>query len=344
MLSIGLIGCGKIAQVRHLPEYADNPNCTIAGLYDINQERAKELAERYGAKAYASSEELLSDPAIDAVSICSANKSHAEMTIKALRHGKHVLCEKPMATTLEECEAMTAAAKESGRLLMIGQNQRLAAAHVKARELIRSGEIGEVLTFRTTFAHSGPETWCIDKGNIWFFDKNCAAMGVLADLGIHKTDLIQFLVDQTIVEVTAKLTTRDKKDSEGHPITVDDNAMCIYTMDGGCCGTMTASWTNYSPEDNSTVLYGTRGVLRIYETPEHSLVLVRKDGTKEYFDVDQIQTNDCQTKSGVIDRFIECILDPTKEAISADRVITSMRAVFGAIESDRTGKSVRVNV
>ena len=106
MFRIGIIGCGKIAQVRHLPEYAANPDVQIAALTDLNEERTRELASRYGAKAYASAVELLADPSIDAVSICSANNSHAEMTIAALKAGKHVLCEKPMATTLEDCEAM----------------------------------------------------------------------------------------------------------------------------------------------------------------------------------------------------------------------------------------------
>ena len=93
MLNIGIIGCGKIAQVRHLPEYEQNPGARIAGLYDLNQERAQTLAAQYGAKVYPSYEALLADPAIDAVSVCSANVSHAEITVAALEAGKHVLCE-----------------------------------------------------------------------------------------------------------------------------------------------------------------------------------------------------------------------------------------------------------
>ena len=193
-IKIGVIGCGKIAQVRHIPEYAANPHVEIAGFYDLNRERAEELAEKYGAAAYASYEELLADGEIDAVSVCVANNAHAEISIAALKAGKHVLCEKPMAVMLEECEEMVAAAKEAGKYLMIGQNQRLAKAHVKARELIAEGVIGKVLTFRTIFGHGGPETWSVDPGkSVWFFDKSKAAMGAMADLGIHKTDLIQYI-------------------------------------------------------------------------------------------------------------------------------------------------------
>jgi predicted dehydrogenase len=190
--------------VRHIPEYAANPDAELAGYFDLNLERAEQLAHLYGGKAFASYQDLLADPSIDAVSVCTANSSHAEISIAALRAGKHVLCEKPMATTQADCDAMVQAAEESGRYLMIGQNQRLAKAHVKAKELIDSGLIGEIISFRTTFGHGGPETWSVDPGkSTWFFDKNRAAMGAMAELGIHKTDLIHYLTGDHVVETTA---------------------------------------------------------------------------------------------------------------------------------------------
>ena len=122
MLKIGILGCGKIAQVRHIPEYASNPNCELVGFFNPTKSRAEDMAAKYGGKAYDSAEELLADPEIDAVSVCAANNAHAELTIKALKAGKHVLCEKPMAVTLADCEEMVKVAKEEGKLLMIGQN------------------------------------------------------------------------------------------------------------------------------------------------------------------------------------------------------------------------------
>ena len=147
MIKIGIIGCGKIAQVRHIPEYAANPGAQLAAYYDLNPARAAELAKKYGGKAYGSVEELLADKHIDAVSVCTSNVTHAEISIAALRAGKHVLCEKPMATTLADCEAMVQTARETKRTLMIGQNQRLAKAHVRARELIAAGLIEIILQF-----------------------------------------------------------------------------------------------------------------------------------------------------------------------------------------------------
>ena len=343
MIKIGVLGCGKIAQVRHIPEYADNKDAQIVGFYDINLERAKALAETYGGTAYETVEELLVNPEIDAVSICTANFAHAELTIAALNAGKHVLCEKPMAITLAECEAMVEAAKKNDKFLMIGHNQRLAKAHSVARKLIVDGLIGDIITFRTTFGHGGPETWSVDPGkNTWFFDKSRAAMGAMADLGIHKTDLIQFLTGQRVVHTTARVTTLDKRDAKGNLIGVDDNAICIYEMSGGAFGTMTASWTHYGAEDNSTVLYGTKGIMRIYDDPAISIKVILNDGSKISYDVEAIQTNDNQTKSGVIDLWVECLVNGQIPEISGESALAAMRAVFASIESSETGKSVEI--
>ena len=342
-IKVGIIGCGKIAQVRHIPEYAANPHAEVYGFYDINLERAQALAAKYGGKAYATYEELLADPAIEAVSVCAANHVHAEISIAALKAGKHVLCEKPMAISLEGCEAMVEAAKESGKYLMIGQNQRLAKAHAKAKELIEQGAIGKVLTFRTIFGHGGPETWSIDPGsNVWFFDKSKAAMGAMGDLGIHKTDMIQYVLGAKIVKTQAVLTTLDKRDATGGLIGVDDNAICIYQMENGVIGTMTASWTYYAAEDNTTVIYGTKGELRLYDDPKHSVQQINADGTRIDYQIDQIQTNDNQTASGVIDLFVESLVEKKEPEISGANVLHAMKAVFASIESSAKGCAVEV--
>lgn len=343
MFGIGIIGCGKIAQVRHIPEYADHPEAKLLGFYDINQARAEKLARQHGGTAYETVEALLANPEIQVVSICAANFAHAELTIAALRAGKHVLCEKPMAVTLEECEAMVEEAKKAGKYLMIGHNQRLAKAHATARELIEADTIGRIVTFRTTFGHGGPETWSVDPGqNTWFFDKSKAAMGAMADLGIHKTDLIHFLTGARVVRTTARLTTLDKRYANGELIGVDDNAICIYELSDGTLGTMTASWTNYGPEDNSTILYGTKGVMRIYDDPAHSIVVNLNDGTTKYYDVDAIQTNDNQTKSGVIDLWMESLVQDKAPEISGESALAAMRAVFASIRSSETGMAVEI--
>ena len=231
---IGLIGCGKIAQVRHIPELAAHPLAEIAGYYNPTESRARQMAGLYGGKVYGSIDEMLSDPSVDAVVVSLANSAHADVSIRALRAGKDVLCEKPMATTLEECEAMVDAARQSGRLLLIAQNQRLAPAHRKARELIEAGAVGKVLTFRTAFGHSGPESWSVNPGKgTWFFSKEKAAMGVMADLGVHKADIISYLLGTRITGVGAFVEAIQTNDNQTSSGIAEAFVSSLFTRDGG---------------------------------------------------------------------------------------------------------------
>ena len=345
MLKIGIIGCGKITEVRHAPEYAENPNCQLVAFFDVVPERAKALAEQYGGTAYDSIEALLAAD-VDAVSVCVANAYHAQTSLQALKAGKHVLCEKPMATTPEDCEAMVAAAKAAGKFLMIGQNQRLAKAHVKAREIIESGEMGKVITFETHFAHPGPEGWTGVRDS-WFFDKKVASFGVMADLGVHKTDLIHYLTGKKIVRTSAVLATLNKTFSDGRPITVDDNAYAIYTMEDGVVGTMHVSWTNYGNENNSTKMYMEGGVLRMYDDPKYSLIVEKRDGEVIPYELDLLtsnkeQTSGGRTSTGVIDAFVESIITNTPPAISGESAMHAMKVVFANEQSAQLGKAVDV--
>ena len=346
MLRIGIIGCGKITQVRHAPEYQENPECELAAFYDFLPERAESMAREYGGKAYASVDELL-DSGLDAVSVCVANADHAAVTIKALKKNLHVLCEKPMATTLEDCEKMTRAAAEAKRTLMLGHNQRLTLAHKEARKRIEAGEIGKILSFHTTFGHPGPEGWTGLK-NSWFFDKKRAAFGALADLGIHKTDLVQYLLGEPITAVKATFCTLDKKYPDGSPITVDDNAFCIYRTKSGATGQMHVSWTFYNQEDNSTVLYGTEGIIRCYADPMYSLIIEHRDGRVEKLALDELTSNEKQTtggrtNTGLINTFVHSVLTGEKSVCDVKEAIQSMRVIFAAERSAQENCEIEID-
>jgi len=344
MLKIGIIGCGKIAQVRHIPEYAAHDQAEIIAFYDKTPRRAEDMAEKYGGQAYPSLEALLADETIDAVSVCVANHMHAEVTIQALRAGKHVLCEKPMAMTMDDCRTMVELAAETGKELVIGHNQILTPAHRRAKRLLDQGLIGDVLTFRTTFGHGGPETWSIDPGpGTWFFNKEVAVLGAMADLGVHKVYLLHYLTGQRFAEVMADFATLDKTYASGQPIMVEDNALCIFRMENGMRGTLAASWTYYGPEDNSTVLYGTKGIMRVYDDQDYSIVVTLKDGETIYYDLESIQTNENQTKSGVIDAFMATILEGQETELSGEKALHSMATIFAAIESAKQKRSVRID-
>src|SRR5690625_2561872 len=193
-MKVGIIGCGSIARFRHAPEYKANPYIEEIIFYDRNPERADALAKLFDGRTVATVKELFSDSSIQLISDCSSNENHHIFSTEALQRGKHVLCEKPISLTVEHAKIMINAQKKSGKKLMIGHNQRFTIAHQKARDLIASKELGNVLTFKTTFGHEGPESWGINKSNsTWFFKKDRSGLGVAGDLGIHKIDLIHYL-------------------------------------------------------------------------------------------------------------------------------------------------------
>lgn len=162
---------------------------------------------------------------------------------------------------------------------MIGHNQRFAPAHREAKKILTDKALGDVITFRTVFKHAGPEFWSIDRTkNTWFFSKEASLFGVLGDLGIHKVDLIRWLLEEEILEVISFAGTLNKRYEDGTPIEIEDNASCILKTQGGKVGTLEVSWTNYGSEENSTTLYCEDGVIKIYTHPEYDLIIEKKKG------------------------------------------------------------------
>lgn len=344
-MRVGIIGCGSITKQRHAREYYLNKNVEIAGFFDFVKERAEELSTLFGGRVYQSLDELLSDEGIDAVSVCVANAYHAEVTIKALNSGKHVLCEKPMAISEEDCIKMVEEAKRNNKRLMIGHNQRLTPAHKRAKEIIESGAMGKVLTFSTVFGHGGPESWSVDKSkNTWFFKKSSAAFGSMADLGIHKIDLIRYLIGDEIDSVYSKMCVLDKTFEDGSKIEVDDNSVEIINFKNGAFGTVTTSWTCYGQELNQTNIFCQKGILKLYSDPQYSLIVVHSDGREEKFSLDRIQTNDDeqQSSSGVIDEFVDSIIADRPSILDASDILGSMKAVFACQRSQLAKREEKV--
>ncbi|QYR22978.1 Gfo/Idh/MocA family oxidoreductase [Paenibacillus sp. sptzw28] len=336
-IKVAVVGCGAIAQRRHIPEYAANPNVEFVAFCDPVTERAQKYANKYGAKAYSSYEDMLSEIKPDAVSVCTPNALHAPVAIAAAEAGAHVLVEKPMAASDAEAEAMIEAARSNNVFLMVGHNQRLMPPHVKAKELLQKGHLGRVLTFRTSFGHPGPEYWSVDGPGSWFFRKEEAVMGAMGDLGVHKSDLIRYLLDDEVAQVTGFIGTLDKKGTE-----VDDNATCLLRMRSGAIGTLVASWTYYKGEDNSTVLWCEKGVMKIGTDPHDQIIVELTNGSVERYNVGAISTNDKQETSGVVDAFINSLITNTPPSISGEEGRKSLAVILAAFESQETGRVINL--
>lgn len=338
IIKYGVIGAGAIAQRRHLPEIHQHPDSVVAAIADPVKERVQSVCETYGATPYTDYKKMLKDEELDAVVVAGPNALHAEQTIAALKAGCHVLCEKPMAGTRQEAKKMIAAAKSAKKYLMIGMNQRLMPPHVKAKEILDTGRLGKILAFETNFKHAGPDGWSVDGAKSWFFKKNAAVMGVNGDLGIHKADLMRFLLGEEFTEVGGFVTTLDKKQENGKLIPLDDNAYLTLKTKSGVIGSIHISWTNYGNiEDNGTVLHCEKGVMRIGMDPEYGVMVDYRTNQKERYVVGAIATNTKQVGSGVSDMFTECILARRKPTIDGDEGYKALNVILTAVEASKEG-------
>ncbi|MFD1851393.1 Gfo/Idh/MocA family protein [Oceanobacillus bengalensis] len=333
--NVGIIGCGSITRFRHAPEYKANPHVEEIIFYDRNIERAERLAKEFGGRVAKKLEDLLDDPTIVAISDCSSNEAHHINTSKALLSGKHVLCEKPLAISVKHAEEIALAERQSGKKLMVDHNQRFTKAHQKAREILDKKELGEVLTFKTTFGHKGPEGWGATKSNAtWFFKKERSHYGVAGDLGIHKIDLIHYLLNDVIEDVHAFTAALDKVDEQGNSIEVCDNVVCALRTKKGRLGTASFSWTYYGSEDNATTIYCQKGIIKIYQQLDAPLIVEKIDGKIIKYEIEQMQTNDNQTNTGVIDAFIKCIVADETPPVTSREAIASLQVVEKILRSE----------
>ena len=252
MFRAGVIGAGAIAQACHMPGYTRNKHMELVAFSDPAPARHKEIHDKFpGLHGYHSHEEMLAKEGLDVVSVCTPNKYHAECTVAALKAGCHVLCEKPIAASLQEADRMIAAAKQARKKLMIGFSHRLYRGPIRCRELLQKKAIGKPFMIRVRFAHGGPYPgWAKDK---WFYEPELAAGGALLDMGIHAIDLCLWLFGP-VAAVSAKATTLIKR------IAVDDNAILLLEFKNGALGYVEVGWTS-KPGFAGIEIYGTEGSL-----------------------------------------------------------------------------------
>ncbi len=338
----GIIGCGAIAQRRHIPEAAANRRSQIVAIADPVRGRAKEIAEHHGAAAYTDYRKMLKEQKLDAVAVCGPNKLHAPMTVDAFKAGLHVLVEKPMATTRAEGKKMIAAARQARKYLMVGMNQRLMPTHIKAKEVLDSGRVGKPIAFETSFKHPGPDGWSVDGPKSWFFKKEPAVMGVTGDLGVHKADLMRWLLGEEFVLVGGVISTLDKRTEKGRLIPLDDNAYITLKSRSGVVGSMNISWTNYGGEDNGTTVFCSGGVIKVGKHKDFGVVVEYRNGERECHQVGAVSTNTRQVASGIIDSFTDSIIKRRKPQIDGLEGYRALDIILTAMEAAKTGRFKKI--
>lgn len=331
-LRVGVAGVGQIAKVLHIHEYDESPDCDLIAMYNGDLSYCRDQMAEYqpkGVKFYDDLDAFLAS-GVQAISVCERNFLHAEVSIKALNAGVNVLCEKPMALTLADARAMIDAAEKHGKVLMIDQSQRYSPAHRKARAVLASGELGRIYHIQTTFAHPGPEGW--SKTSEWFFDKSISGFGPLADLGVHKCDLVRFLTGLEPKKVMAHKATLEKQG------TVEDNSQAILEMDNGALCMIATSWTCHGTEDNSFSAFCEHGVLRLNHEADPIVAYHKGLGGRTVYDAGAIVAN-TQDKwyLGVIQDFVDAVLGRADNPIPGSEGYKALEMVVAMEQSIQTG-------
>jgi len=205
MLQWGVIGASTIGREWMVPAINAQPDSVVAALASSDPERGRCYADELGIPSvYASHMDLVADEAIDAVYISTTNEWHESQTLAAVAAGKHVLCEKPLALSLESARTMVAAAAAAGVVMGTNHHLRNAATHRTMRELIQAGGIGQPLAARVFHAvHLPPHL----QG--WRIDRPDAGGGVILDITVHDADTLRFALDDEVAVVTAMRPARE---------------------------------------------------------------------------------------------------------------------------------------
>lgn len=266
-VKVGIIGCGGIANGKHLPSLKFLGNIDMVAFCDLVLERAEEAKEEYGtedAKVFTDFNELLKIKDIEVIHVLTPNSSHAKISIAALKAGKHVMCEKPMAHTAKDAKAMVAAAQESGKFLTVGYQTRSTPAHQYARKLIKDGVIGEPYYIRApAMRRRGAPLWGV------FLDKEQQGGGPMIDIGTHAIDAALSLIDNYEVHSVTGSVYRKLADTamysnewgiwDPKDFDVEDSAMGYVKFKNGATMIVEASWLLNMEDAGPTTICGTKG-------------------------------------------------------------------------------------
>ena len=233
-IGYAVVGLGSIAETSVLPAFRNSKKSKLVALVSHDKSRAEQLGAKFGVKhcyAYADYDQCLSQPGVDAVFIASVNGAHAEQTMRAASAGKHVLCEKPMATSVEDCRRMVEACRVNRVRLMIAYRKYFEPGSVALKKLVTSGKLGRLRHIFSTYTeHVDP-----GKAKTWQLNQKLAGGGSLMDIGIYCVNTMRWVAGSSPIDATASRWTDDPKrfshveDTIAFRLTHPDGLVCQGT-------------------------------------------------------------------------------------------------------------------
>src|SRR5215212_8079380 len=331
-LGWGLIGASDIARTRMIEAIRAQPNSNVVAVMSSQMERARSYAaETKIPHAYDSLDAILSDPAVDVVYISTTNDRHAQQTLAAARAGKHVLCEKPLALSLDDAREMVATCQAAGVVMATNHHLRNAATHRTLRRLIAEGAIGTPLAARVFHAVYLPP-----RLQSWRLSKPEAGAGVILDITVHDADTLRFVLDDEVTEVTA-LAAQQGLATSG----VEDAVMGVMRFQRGVLAQFHDAFTIRHALTGLEV-HGTNGSLIgehvMTQEPENGRVFLRRDGAVEEIDVGERENLYIRA----VRLFNAAVRGEGQPAATAEDGIRSLAIGLAVQESVRTGQRVFV--
>ncbi len=251
MLGVGILGAGNFGAA-HARAIARSDDVEVRAASRTDGTALAEFTARFGGRGYTDYRDLLDDPGVDAVLVATPHDRHASIAIAAMEAGKHVLLEKPMAPSLEECDRIVDAAERAGVQLMVGHVNHFVPALEAAKAVLDAGELGEVVHARSTMQRP----WMTANRRPWHLDRATGG-GMWLTIGTHVVDQLCWLVGAEATSVAAELGTRF------HDQRADDLGVAFVRYANGCSGTASAVGYREGVFEFRTEVIGTRGVLRI---------------------------------------------------------------------------------
>jgi myo-inositol 2-dehydrogenase/D-chiro-inositol 1-dehydrogenase len=324
MLRIGLVGAGHIAKT-HARQLAELPEVGIAGAFDCVPEKAQALAERYDATAFDDLESMLR--AADAIYVCTPPKFHREAATRATEAGVHVLCEKPLAVTVEDAEAIQEAVERAGIVFMVGFNFRFMPPFAQLKELAASGEFGDLYSFwglRLLWSPHPPPNWRTDPRFL---------CGMTVESLSHDFDYLRWVAGD-VASVAGKVAT-SRSDLDGY----DNIIAAVMTLRSGAMATIHASWASHARVHQVGVI-GTRGSA----VCERDRVRYRLEGDPADRVIECNRAED-QALSYLreSEHFVECIRTGTQPIAAVGDGVATVRISHAVLRSSQEGCVVRLD-
>ncbi|GGJ01386.1 oxidoreductase [Alicyclobacillus cellulosilyticus] len=357
-LRIGIIGCGGIAFGKHMPSLQKlNDKVEMVAFCDIVEERARQAAEQFGgsgSKVYTDYRELLADPSIDVVHVCTPNADHWYITVDALEAGKHVMCEKPMAKSTAEAKKMVDAARRTGKKLTIGYQNRFRADSQYLYQVCRRGDLGEIYFAKAhAVRRRAVPTWGV------FLDEEKQGGGPLIDIGTHALDLTLWMMDNYTPKYAVgttyhKLGKRRNAANAWGPwdpdkFTVEDSAFGFVVMENGATIFLEASWAlnTLQVDEAKCTLCGTEGGADMIGGLRINGEEFGKLYTKEVdFSATGVAFFEGQSESAAdleARMWIDAILHDEEPVVKPEQALVVTQILEAIYESARTGQPVYFN-